>query len=220
MFFLSQNPEIASAYEARVTASITDLADMSALDAVFEERLTGDRAQADRLASHSAQVLAELAAAGHDIGGTLGQLASTLAHRPDGVSLPAMHALGLAGTSSEVSGLMSVLIDTERSDDARSAAGDAVAGILGRHNVDGDAIDGLRSVFASDAALPVRKAAGGALGRFDLSAEERAELMRLVRSTVSSSGSDAAPEEADEEVEEAVEEEADEEADDSDDSED
>ncbi len=187
VFFLSQNPEIAEAYGERVTATITDLSDMSALDSVFEERLTGDRAQADRLAAHSAQALAELAAAGHDIQGTLAQLTSTLAHRPDSVSVPAMQALGLAGTSSEVSGLIAVLTGGERSDESRAAAGNAIAGILGRHNVDGDAIDGLRSVFTSDAALSVRKAAGRALGRFSLSSEERAELMSRVRNTVSDS---------------------------------
>ncbi|HPF14060.1 MAG TPA: HEAT repeat domain-containing protein, partial [Planctomycetota bacterium] len=187
VFFVSQNEEVGSAYSDRVTGVLSDLDDMSALDSVFEERLTGDRAQADRLAAHSAQALAELAAAGHNIQGTLGALASTLAHRPDAVCVPAMHALALAGTSAEVSGLLAVLVDGARSDDARMAAGDAIAGVLGRHNVDGDAIDGLRSVFASDAALGVRQAAGRALGRFPLTSQERAELMRRVRNTVSGS---------------------------------
>ncbi|MGB1220180.1 MAG: putative inorganic carbon transporter subunit DabA, partial [Alcanivoracaceae bacterium] len=41
-----------------------------------------------------AQALSELAAAGHNIGGTLDALASTLAHRPDTVCIPAMNALG------------------------------------------------------------------------------------------------------------------------------
>lgn len=187
VFFLSQNEEIAEAYSGRVAGVVTDLADMSALDSVFEAGLDGDRAQADRLAAHSAETLAALAAAGQNIGGTLGALASTLAHRPDAVSIPSMHALGLAGTSSEVAGLLAVLTDGERSDEARTAAGDAIAGILGRHNVDGDAIDGLRSVFDSDASLAVRQAAGRALGRFALSSEERAELIRRVRTTVAGS---------------------------------
>ena len=187
VFFLSQNQEVADAFADRVAGVVTDLADMSALDSVFEEGLDGDRAQADRLAAHSASTLADLAAAGQNIGGTLGSLASTLAHRPDTVSIPSMNALGLAGTSSEVSGLLAVLTDGARSDDARTAAGNAIAGILGRHNVDGDAIDGLRSVFASDASLNVRQAAGRALGRFALSSEERAELIRRVRTTVAGS---------------------------------
>ncbi|MDF1837449.1 MAG: hypothetical protein P1V35_06265, partial [Planctomycetota bacterium] len=186
VFMLTESEAIGEAYADRLAGVISDVADISALDSVFEENLTGDRAQADRLAAHSAQALAELAAAGHNIGGTLDALASTLAHRPDTVCIPAMHALGLAGTSAESAGLLAVLTDTARSDAARSAAGDAIAGILGRHNVDADSIDGLRSVFVSDASLGVRSAAGRALGRFSLSAEERADLMRRVRSTVTS----------------------------------
>ncbi|MFT4648453.1 MAG: GrpB-like predicted nucleotidyltransferase (UPF0157 family) [Glaciecola sp.] len=186
VFMLTENEAIGEAYADRLAGVISDVADISALDSVFEENLTGDRAQADRLAAHSAQALAELAAAGHNIGGTLDALASTLAHRADSVCIPAMHALALAGTSAEASGLLAVLTDTARSDAARAAAGDAIAGILGRHNVDADSIDGLRSVFVSDASLNVRQAAGRALGRFSLSSEERAELMRQVRNTVTS----------------------------------
>ncbi len=186
VFMLSESEAIGEAYADRVAAVIADVADISALDTVFEANLTGDRAQADRLAAHSAQALAELAAAGHNIGGTLDALASTLAHRPDTVCIPSMNALTLAGTSAEAAGLLAVLTDTARSDAARAAAGDAIAGILGRHNVDADAIDGLRSVFVSDASLAVRSAAGRALGRFSLSAEERADLMGRVRNTVTS----------------------------------
>ena len=186
VFMLTANAEIGEAYSSRLAGVISDVADISALDTVFEENLTGDRAQADRLAAHSAQTLGALAAAGHGIEGTLEALASTLAHRPDTVYVPAMHALALAGNSGQVSGLLAVLTDTARSDAARSAAGDAIAGILGRHNVDGDAVDSLRSVFISDASLMVRQSAGRALGRFNLSSEERADLMRQVRSTVTS----------------------------------
>ncbi len=186
VFMLTENEAIGEAYSDRVAGVITDVADLSGLDSVFEENLDGDRAQADRLAAHSAQTLAELAAAGHDIGGTLEALASTLAHRPDAVCVPAMNALSLAGSADQAAGLLAVLTDTARSDAARIAAGDAFAGILGRSDVDAGAVDGLRSVFVSDASLGVRQAAGRALGRFALSSTDRADLMRQVRSTVTS----------------------------------
>ncbi len=186
VFMLTENEAIGEAYADRLSGVISDMADLSALNSVFEQNLDGDRAQADRLASHSAQALAELAAAGHDIAGTLDALASTLAHRPDTVCIPSMRALSLAGSTSQVSGLLAVLTDTARSDAARIAAGDAVAGILGRTAVDADALDALRSVFVSDASLGVRQAAGRALGRFALSSKDRADLMRQVRNMVTS----------------------------------
>ncbi|MEZ6019146.1 MAG: HEAT repeat domain-containing protein [Planctomycetota bacterium] len=187
MFFTTGSEELGEAYSDRVTGLLSDVSDLTPLDEAFSQRLDGDRAQADRLAAHSAQALSELAAAGHNIAPTLSALASTLAHRPDDVCVPAMNALALAGTSDQVQNLLAVLTEGGRSDEARIAAGNAIAGILGRHNVDGDAIDGLRSVFASDASLAVRQAAGRALGRFPLSAEERAELLRRVRQTVAGS---------------------------------
>jgi GrpB-like predicted nucleotidyltransferase (UPF0157 family) len=186
VFMVTGDEAIGEAYSDRLSGVISDAADISVLDSVFEQNLDGDRAQADRLAAHSAQALAALAAAGHDIGGTLEALSSTLAHRPDAVCIPAMNALSLAGSSAEASALLAVLTDGSRSDEARIAAGDAIAGILGRGNVDVAAIDGLRSVFISDASLAVRSAAGRALGRFSLSSSDRAALMGQVRNTVTS----------------------------------
>ncbi|MEZ5973325.1 MAG: hypothetical protein R3E96_00355 [Planctomycetota bacterium] len=70
-----------------------------------------------------------------------------------------MNALALAGTSDQVQNLLAVLTEGSRSDEARIAAGNAIAGILGRHNVDGDAID------AAAQRVRVRRLPGRAPGR-------------------------------------------------------
>ena len=71
---------------------------LSALDAVFNASLTGDRAVADDLGARSASAIGTLGAAGNsDVSGAADALASTLAHRTDHVTLPAMGALEIMG---------------------------------------------------------------------------------------------------------------------------
>jgi hypothetical protein len=70
-----------------------------------------------------------------------------------------------------------VVTDEDRSDAARAAAGRALAGICGRHDVGGDALAGLIAVVISDAALSVRTAAAQAAGLARLSDGERAGLV-------------------------------------------
>jgi hypothetical protein len=185
VFFVSDNEELADAYGDRIAGSIADPADLSALEDVFTQNLSGDRAQANDLAARSAAMIGHLGRAGHtNVSATIEALTSTLAHRPDEVVVPAMSALSVAGTANQAGALLGVLADDGRSEDARVAAADALAGILGRHSVSADVATGLRDVLGSDAPLAVRAATARALGRVALDAESRRDLLRGVRVNV------------------------------------
>jgi hypothetical protein len=177
IFLISSNEDTADAYSDRVTGVISDLADLSELNAVFEASLTGDRARADDLSRRAAGVLGDLAQSGADISAALSGLAQPIGHRPDAVTLAALGALARAGTPAQVEAILAVVTDEDRSDAARAAAGRALAGICGRYDVGGDALAGLISVVLSDAALSVRTAAAQAAGMARLSGGERAGLV-------------------------------------------
>ncbi|MCZ6598070.1 MAG: HEAT repeat domain-containing protein [Planctomycetota bacterium] len=156
-----------------------------------EEALTGnlgrDRQQADDLAARAAGTLQHLAAAGHtDMGSAPAVLAATLAGRPDAVTIPAMAVLGHAGGRGEVDALVAVLGDGGRSDEARIAAGNALAGVFARHpsGASESTLVALEDVLTSDAALPIRQATSTALGSIDLDPVLRARLVEKVRANI------------------------------------
>ena len=93
-----------------------------------------------------------------------------------------MEALAAVGNADQAGALIGVVVDPDRSDDARIVAATAAAGIFARNaSSDPGAGAALAAVVASDAALPVRRAAARALGRLQLSAQERAALVSGVR---------------------------------------
>jgi hypothetical protein len=108
---------------------------------------------------------------------------STLATRPDGVIVPAMHALGSIGGAQQTAGLIAVLADEKHSDEARIAAASALADILGGDGnaVSPDGVAQIQSVVASKAPLPVRNAAGHSLTLVHLDPAARAALMHQLR---------------------------------------
>jgi len=177
IFLVSSDENTADAYSDRVSGVISDLSDLSGLDAVFEASLTGDRARADDLSRRAAEVLGALAHSGTDISSALGGLAQPIGHRADSVTLAALGALASAGTLAQVEAILAVVTDESRSDAARTAAGRALAGIFGRNDVGGDALPGLAAVVLSDASLNVRTAAAQAMGLARLSGSERAGLV-------------------------------------------
>lgn len=189
VFLATADEELADSYADRVTGVLASPSDLSPLAEVFEASLEGDRAAADDLSRRSAEVLAQLARAGNaSLASILDDLTAPLAHRDDAVTVPVMAALAAAGTPDQTAPLAAVVADESRSDEARVAAGDALAAIFGRHSVPAGAAAGLREVVSSDASLAVRSAAARALGSANLPAEMRAELVREARVDVAGGG--------------------------------
>jgi len=128
-----------------------------------------------------------LASAGHtNLGDVAQTLAGTLEGRPDSVTVPAMGALGAAGGVGQVTALTALLGDDSRSDAAREAAAQAMAGIFARspQGADESTLEVLNDVARSDAAFGVRRAAATALGRLDLAPSVRAGLVEGVRANL------------------------------------
>lgn len=186
VFLLTSDTELGDAYGDRVAGVVSNPSDISALDAVFNASLTGDRAVADDLGARSAAAIATLGAAGNsDVSGAAESLASTLAHRTDHVTLPAMGALEIIGGTGQVASLIAVLADGERSPEARGGAADALGAIASRAGAIAGLGESLASVVETDAPLSVRVAAARALGRATLDSAVRAALLERVRIHVS-----------------------------------
>lgn len=185
VLLMTANGELASAYEDRVTATIADSDGLVALDEVFSARLEGDRAEALALAQRAAEVLAHLAQAGStDVGPALNALASTLSGRPQEVLLPAVAALGAAGTTDQLGALIQTASDPDREDAVRIAAADAIGSIVARAPDGGRQAGALAPLLTSDASLEVRNAIASALGRARLGPQERVALIKRLQGDV------------------------------------
>jgi len=185
VYLMTSNADLAEAYGDSFAGSFSGADGLEVVNAAFEASLDGDRAEADRLSLDSAATLARLARTGTNISSVLGNLASTLASRPDGVTIAAMRALGSGGTANEAPALIAVVADDSRSDEARAAAADACAGIFGRHAVSIETASPLHVVLTSDTSLVVRQACARALGRLALEGNVRGALLQDVRVDVS-----------------------------------
>jgi len=178
VFLMSTDPDTVDLYGDRFAGTLADANDLSALDAVFEENLSGDRARAEGLAQRAAKTLARLSRAGQtDIASATTGLAACLATRGDAVILPAMGALGAAGGPDSIDALMAVAANGDNSDEARAAAANALGGIFSRHALPAENGVGLRDLLGSDASRDVRLAAARALGRLQLAGSDRAALI-------------------------------------------
>ncbi len=175
------------AYADRVTAIMASAADMNVVMDAMEGSLDGDRARADELAGRASLALADLARSGADVSAAVDAIVSSLATRPDSVTIPAMVALGAAAGSGQVAALAGVLMDSSRSDEARVAAADALAQIAARERISGPAelLAGLGGVIQSDASRAVRIAASRALSNMAIDDATRAEITSKARVNVS-----------------------------------
>lgn len=185
VYLMTSNADLADAYGDAFAGSFAGADGLDVVNAAFEASLDGDRAEADRLSQASAMTLAYLAWTGTDISSVVGDLTSTLASRPDSVTVSAMHGIGAAGSANDVPALIAVVSDDSRSDEARTAAADACAGIFGRHAVEIVVASPLHTVLTSDGSLGVRQACARALGRLELPGEGRGALLQDVRVDVS-----------------------------------
>lgn len=180
IFLLSSDAEGAGdAYGDLVTGVLTG-ADLDTINGALGADESNDRKAADALSRRAAATLANLAVAGRtDLSAAVPALASTLASRPDEVTLHAMTALGAAAGNDVVGALAAVIGDDARSDSARSAAGQAISDILSRSGGSGDSgvASTLAQVMSSEASVDVRRAAAAALGRMNLDPATRSGLM-------------------------------------------
>lgn len=176
------------AYSDRVEAIISGAGEVDTIMAAIEADQASDRARADALAARAARTLSALASSGRaNLDGTVEALAGTLAQRTDNVTIPAMHVLGQVGGVGQLGDLQALLSDSDRTDEARIAAADAMAGIAGRLNLGGTEgiIASLGEVMSSDASLAVRVASARALGAMAITDDQRAAIAAGTRVDVS-----------------------------------
>jgi len=178
--------EAGSRFEDRANAVIGGAGESEAVVAALDERVNVDRAEADDLSARAAAALGALASANVDVTASADALASTLALRPDSVVVPAATALARSGAARHVDALVALVTDGERSDEARVAAGRALANVLRRTGgVSSTAYEQLQGLVVSDAPLAVRHAAAEALGALELGGTQRAAALRSVDVQVS-----------------------------------
>jgi len=167
------------AYADRVAAVIAGADGLDEITGAISGDASSDRTRADELAARAASTLAGLAqAGGSNLSSVAGALASTLGGRSDAVTVPAMHALAFVGGEAQLGALQAVLSSSDRSDDARIAAADAIGNIARRGSLGGTEgiVAALAAVAGSGSSLDVRVAASRALGSFAMSDAQRAAI--------------------------------------------
>ncbi|MAE45646.1 MAG: hypothetical protein CMJ86_02025 [Planctomycetes bacterium] len=183
VFLLSGDEDFADAYSDRVAGVISDSSDLSGLEETLNADFEGARARADDLGRRAAMALGALALAGHtDCSATADALASTLAHRSEAVTAPAMAALAQCGSWDHIHALFSVLGDSDRSDNERSNAAMAMGPILARSGAAEGVAGPLAAIAANgDESTQVRMAAAQALGMAQTGAAGRTQALGALR---------------------------------------
>ncbi len=188
VFMISASADAGDMYDG-VVGTITGPDGAASVEEGMSAGLGHDRDQANALAARAATTLAALAygAGASDISPAVDDLTSTLAARPDSVTVPAMRALSAAGRAAQVPALLGVLGDSGRSEGARASAADALASIAGRERLaaNADMLGVLAGVLDSDAPLSVRTATSRVLGRLQMDAAQRAGFTQRSRVNVS-----------------------------------
>jgi CheY-like chemotaxis protein len=178
--------DAAAAYGDRIQGAIgADAADLKPVQDALSASMTGDRALAESLASRAATTLGHLCHAGRSAcsPAVLAAVGSALVNRPDSVSAPALGVYGCCGTAEQVPAVVAILADEKRAESVRSAAGLALAGILGRDPsaASPEALQQVGAVAVSGAAVSVREAASRALALAKMDPAERAKLLRQLQ---------------------------------------
>ncbi len=181
-FLLTADDDLAGAYGDRIQGSFAGADGTGALQEVFDARLDDSRARADALAGRAAAALSALAASGlTDISGAMEGLTAAIDGRRDGISIPALGALGQVGGAGSIDPMLAVLGDDSASDAVRMAAADAIGAIGGRMDLAEAVSSAVREVLNGDSSLGVRGSAARALGRMNLGAPARAGVVESVR---------------------------------------
>jgi len=150
---------------------------LTAVDAALEDVPVEPRnTRAERYAAGASEALRAMAAGKTVIGGAVTQLAAQL-DRGDSVAVPAAEALGLSGSPAQLDALLAAL-GGSGSDGLKVAAANAMGMILGRMaDCPPQIAEGLAAAIASDAAVSVRLAVAGALGKARIDAGSKARLL-------------------------------------------
>ena len=157
--------------QAPLSAENLQAAVAAALEGVEDEEGSVREGYANR----ASQALLSLAARGADISAAADNLALQL-NRGDEVSVPAAHAVGLAGGENHLTALMGALANG--SGDLKKAASLAIGGILGRMSTCPDsAAMGLMTAMDAATDVELRLALATALGKAKISAEQKLELI-------------------------------------------
>ena len=186
-FLLTADEDLAEAYGDRIQGYFAVADGIDALQEVFDARLDDNRARADALAARAAMAISALAATGADVNLAMDGLMAAIDGRRDGIAIPALAALGKAGTAGSVDGILAVLNNGDASDDVRIAAANAVGAIGGRLDLAEAVSNSVRDVLNGDGSLPLKSAAAAALGRMNLGSAARAGVRQGVRVDIGSS---------------------------------
>ncbi|MEM6571180.1 MAG: HEAT repeat domain-containing protein [Planctomycetota bacterium] len=186
-FLLTADEDLAEAYGDRIQGSFAGADGIDALQEVFDARLDDNRARADALAARAAMAISALAATGADVNLAMDGLMAAIDGRRDGIAIPALAALGKAGTAGSVDGILAVLNNGDASDEVRIAAANAVGAIGGRLDLAEAVSNSVRDVLNGDGSLPLKSAAAAALGRMNLGSAARAGVLQGVRVDIGSS---------------------------------
>ena len=180
---LSDNAEQAAAtYGDKIKGVITNGDDIKPVTDSLGQQMSGDRALAEDLAARAGNVLHGLCQAGRCAcnPGVLAAVGAALTNRPDSVAVPALGVLGCCGSAEQAAAVVGGLGDEARSEDVRRAAGNSLAGMLGRNAqlLNADALGAVAKVATSGAPASVREAASRALALADMDPKLRAMLQK------------------------------------------
>lgn len=180
---LSDNAEQAATnFGDKIKGVITSGDDIKPVTDSLGAQMTGDRALAEDLAARAATVLNGLCKSGRCAcnPGVLAAVGAALTNRPDAVAVPALGVLGCCGGAEQATAVVGVLGDEARSEDVRRAAGNSLAGMLGRNAqlLNADALTAVAKVATSTAPASVREAASRALALAEMDPKLRAMLQK------------------------------------------
>ena len=166
-----------------VGADIDEVVLKDRIDALFEATAEGTKQKADRIAAEAAESLAMIDPTDtvFDLKGVAEALRETLEGRPDFVRIPAMHALGNLRDAGAIPMLTNLVTNRNNDEAARVAALDALGEILARQKaVTPETFIALKDAIA-ESAPGIYEAAGTALGKAPLDANQRRDIYNAER---------------------------------------
>jgi CheY-like chemotaxis protein len=135
-----------------------------------------DRAKALSVSLHAAQAIAHFPGGALDMSGAAVALGNTLAEKPDDIRMAALAALARFGTAEVQPHVLAAFQNTANSLEIRVAAAKALGGCLVAQAPTSETFDALLGGMAAPE-LEMRLACGAALGRMDLTPEQREQIL-------------------------------------------
>jgi HEAT repeat protein len=166
-----------------IPADIDEVVLKDRIDALFEGTEEGIKAKADRIAAEAAETLALIDPADtiFDTKDVAVALRETLEKRPDSVRIPAMAALGGLKDAGAIPMLTQVVTNQNNAQNARVAALDALGEILASQKaISPDVFVALKEAMA-ESTPEIYAAAGAALGKAPLDAQQKRDIYEAER---------------------------------------